>query len=422
MPLDSTYFKSDEECKRIRVRMMMRSGSRRTADRCTVVAALLFLFCPLFAGQPFKAEKLAEIDAATRQAIADKKLPGGVLWVEHGDQVYRQAYGNRSLVPTTEEMAEDTLFDVASLTKVLATAPAIMILVERGQLKLDAAVTNYLPEFAPNGKEGITVKHLLTHTSGLRAGLGGPPELTNYTAAIKLACRETPTAPPGTLFRYSDINFIILGELVNRVSGKPLNEFALEEIYRPLKMSQTMFLPPKSERSRIAPTEVSGNRPLRGEVHDPTARRMGGVAGHAGLFSTVADTARFARMILNGGELDGVRILKKESIALMTSVQSPASVNARRGLGWDIDSGYSRRGTVFPLGSFGHTGFTGTCLWIDPFSKSFYVLFTNRVHPTRDTNIAALQRAIGTLSAEAISDFDFSKVSGALPARATRDE
>lgn len=388
-----------------------------------VLFVFLFAFTKITLGAPaFKAEKLAAIDSSIEQAISEKKLPGAVFWLEHADHIYHKAFGNRALIPDKEAMTEETIFDLASLTKVLATTPSVMILVERGRVDLSAAVTNYIPEFERNGKESITVRHLLTHTSGLRSGLGLPLGFTNYDAGIRLACSETPTPGVGVVFRYSDINFIVLGEIVHRVSGKPLNQFAKEEIFAPLKMTNTMFLPPKALRPQIAPTEVIGNESLRGEVHDPTSRRMGGVAGHAGLFSTVADAARFARMILNGGELDGARILKKETVDLMASVQSPTAIAARRGLGWDIDSGYSRRGNVFPLGSYGHTGFTGTCLWIDPFSKTFYILFSNRVHPTRDTNIAALQRSVATLSAEAISDFDFEHVIGALPVAKVKDE
>lgn len=317
-------------------------------------------------------------------------------------------------------MTEDALFDVASLTKVLATAPSVMILIERGLIELDSPVAAYLPDFAQQGKEAITVRHLMTHTSGLRAGLVGARDLTSYSRAVQLACEEAPQAVPGKAFRYSDINYILLGEIVARVGKQPLNEFAEEKIYRPLRMTNTFFLPLKGRVipiRRIVPTEVEGGIPVRGVVHDPTSRKMGGVAGHAGLFTTVSDTARFARMMLNEGELEGVRIMKAETVRLMTQVQSPRDVQARRGLGWDIDSDYSRpRGSLFPIGSYGHTGFTGTCLWIDPSSRSFWIFYSNRVHPTRDGSIAALQRRLATLSAEAIPDFDFRKLQESLPA------
>src|SRR2546423_394677 len=359
---------------------------------------------------PFDRRKLAEIDAEIAQAIAETNLPGAVLWIEHKTNAFHKAYGNRATSPKTEPMTEGTLFDLASLTKVIATTPAIMLLMERGQVKLDEPVCTYIPEFRANGKEGITIRHLMTHVSGLAAGLPSSPPWSGYQKGIELACAEKPINPPGTFFRYSDINFITLGEVVRRVSGMNLDAFVAKEIYRPLKMSSTGFLPQKSKISRIAPTEKDGTNFLRGVVHDPTARRMGGVAGHAGLFSTAADLARFARMMLNQGELEGVRILKRTAVKLMTSVQSPQDVEAWRGLGWDIDSGYSRpRGELFPLGSYGHTGFTGTAIWIDPFSQSFWIFLSNRVHPDGRGNILPLEKTVATLAAEAITDFDFER-------------
>lgn len=364
--------------------------------------------------------KLAEMDAAIQRGVDEKNFPGGVLWVEHRTNQYHKAYGRRALLPTVEAMTEDTIFDAASLTKVMATAPSIMRLWEQGRVRLDEPVVTYLPEFASRGKDKITIRHLLTHTSGLNAGLGRSPDWKGYDKAIALACGEKPTDPPGMVCRYSDINFIVLGEVVRRVSGKKLNEFAADEIFGPLGMDDTGFLPPAEKLNRIAPTEQVGSQVLRGVVHDPTALRMGGVAGHAGVFTTASDLARMARMYLHEGTLEGVQILKPDTIRLMTSVQSPPTVDARRGLGWDIDSDYSRpRGSLFPLGSYGHTGFTGVCLWIDPFSNTFWMFLSNRVHPTRAGNVLPLQRTLANLSAEAVQDFNFSRVPGALTPRAT---
>jgi CubicO group peptidase (beta-lactamase class C family) len=364
--------------------------------------------------------KLRLMDAAIDQSLSEKHFPGGVLWVEHGTNAYHKAFGKRALVPQPELMTEDTIFDVASLTKVLATAPCLMRLWEQGKVKLDAPVVQYVPEFQAHGKSNITLRHLLTHTSGLLPGLSRNPDWSGYDKAIALACAQIPTDPPGRLFRYSDINFIVLGEVIQRVSGRPLNEFAAEEIFQPLKMVDTGYLPPASKLSRIAPTERIENEVLRGKVHDPTAQRMGGVAGHAGVFATAADVARFLRMFLNEGELDGVRVFKPDTIRLMTSVQSPVGVDARRGLGWDIDSDYSRpRGNIFPIGSYGHTGFTGVCLWVDPYSRTFWMFFANRVHPDRSGNVLPLQRILANLAAEAVTDFDFAHVPGALEPRAT---
>jgi uncharacterized protein YbbC (DUF1343 family)/CubicO group peptidase (beta-lactamase class C family) len=364
---------------------------------------------------PFYAPKLAEMDAAIDQAIAAKKCPGGVLCVEHRRVTYHKAYGHRALVPAEEPMTEDTVFDLASLTKVIACTPAVMLLIERGQVKLDEPVKTYIPEFKGQDKDPITVRQLMTHTSGLRGDIETKTDWHGQPAAIEKACAEKLQGAPGSAFRYSDINFFLLGEIVQRVSHTRLEEFVAREIYRPLNMTDTSYLPPKEKLARIAPTEVVNRVPYRGVVHDPTARHMGGVAGHAGLFSTAADLARYARMLLNHGSLDGVRIFKPETVELMTSVQSPESLPVRRGLGWDIDSGYSGpRGKLFPLGSYGHTGWTGTSIWIDPFSQTFVIFLSNRNHPNESGNVGALRAKLGTLTAEAIQDFNFASVPGAL--------
>ena len=360
--------------------------------------------------------KLAEMDAAIEEAISKKRLPGGVLWLERRHVNYRKAFGSRALLPSVEEMTDDTIFDAASLTKVVATTPCIMLLVERGKLKLDEPVSTYLPEFAQNGKEAITVRHLLTHTSGLRPGIPGRPAWEGYDKGISLALIERPTSNPGAAFRYSDINFILLGELVRKVSGKPLDQFARSEVFLPLRMNDTGFLPSQLNLPRIAPTEKIGESFFRGVVHDPTARRMGGVAGHAGLFTTAADLARYARMMLNKGELDGVQIFRPETVSLMTSVQSPPEVLTRRGLGWDIDSPYAGpRGRHAAIGSYGHTGWTGTSLWIDPFSETFLIFLSNRNHPDESGSVVALRSRLGTLAAEAVREFNYAFVPGSLP-------
>ncbi len=358
------------------------------------------------------------MSAAVGQAIAQKRCPGAVLWLEHRGVAFHKAYGNRALVPGVEPMTEDTIFDAASLTKVVACTPAVMLLVERGRLKLDERVQAYLPEFKGDGKEAITIRQLLTHTSGLRGDIETRTDWHGQAAAIQRACAEQLVGPPGSAFRYSDINFFLLGEVVQRVSGSPLQEFVALEIYRPLQMADTGFLPPDSKRGRIAPTELVNGQPWRGVVHDPTARHMGGVAGHAGLFTTAADLARYARMLLNEGALEGVRIFKPETVRLMTRVQTPETMAVRRGLGWDIDSPYSGpRGAHFPVGSYGHTGWTGTSLWVDPFSQTFVIFLSNRNHPEESGNVNALRARLGTLAAEAIGDFNFAYVPGALAAR-----
>ena len=352
--------------------------------------------------------RLEKIDAAIGRAMDEHRLPGAVVWVEHGSSHYWKAYGHRALIPAAETMTDDTIFDVASLTKVLATAPAVMILWERGQIKLDEPVHSYIPEFSGDGKERVTVRQLLTHTSGLPEGISTHPPWLGAETAIHMACAAKLKAPPGREFLYSDVNFILLGEIVARVSHAPLNEFCAREIYGPLKMVDTGFLPGKEKLPRIAPTQMTAGVMLRGEAHDPTARFMGGVAGHAGVFSTAPDLARYARMMLNLGELDGARILKPDTVRMMTRAQTPPGLKALRGLGWDIDSGYSAaRGAHFPFGSYGHTGFTGVALWIDPFSRTFFIFLSNRLHPDGSGNVLGLYRTVSTLAAEAVTDFDF---------------
>jgi len=408
----------------LNVRLVMKySGSLAARTRFLSLAVLLcWTACksppsPSTAATPFYPGKLAEMDDAIYRATAEKQCPGGVLWLEHRGVSYHKAYGNRALVPATEPMTEDTIFDVASLTKVLACTPAVMLIFERDQLSLDEQVQTYIPEFTGDGKEKITVRQLLTHTSGLRGGIETKSDWQGQQTAIKKACAEKLPSPPGTAFRYSDINFFLLGEIVQRVSHQPLEEFVAREIYQPLKMDDTGYLPPPAKLPRVAPTEVVGNKPYRGAVHDPTARHMGGVAGHAGVFTTAPDLARYARMLLNRGTLDGVRIFKPETVDLMTSVQTPASLTVRRGFGWDIDSGYSGpRGDIFPIGSYGHTGWTGASLWVDPYSQTFVIFLSNRNHPGESGSVSALRAKLGTLAAEAIRDFNFASVPGALAA------
>jgi CubicO group peptidase (beta-lactamase class C family) len=363
---------------------------------------------PLASHEAFRLEKLAAMDAAVESAIANHKCPGGVLWLEHDGVDYHKAYGNRALVPERESMTEDTIFDLASLTKVIATTPSIMLLIERGQVKLDEPVRTYIPEFTGEGRDKITVRELLTHTSGLPPDIETKTDWHGWKTAIQKACAIKLESPPGTVYRYSDINFILLGEIVQRASETPLQAFLQREIFGPLQMTDTRFLPPKSEIPRIAPTEVVEGKPWRGIVHDPTARKMGGVAGHAGLFSTASDLARYARMMLNLGELDGVRIFKPETVRLMTSMQMPPGMTMLHGLGWDIDSPYAGpRGKWFPIGSYGHTGWTGTSIWIDPLSKTFVIFLSNRNHPTEAGSVIALRRQLGTLAAEALEDYNF---------------
>ena len=349
---------------------------------------------------------LKRLDQAVDQAMKEGKLPGGVLWFQHERTVYRQTYGFRSVDPLREIMTEDSIFDAASLTKVIATTPAIMKLVESGKVEVDAPVARYIPAFAVHEKDQVTIRHLMTHTSGLRPGLSLKDPWEGVAEAIRRACDESLVTPPGTKFRYSDINYILLGEVVSRVSGQPLNQFAAEQIFEPLGMRHTRFLPPSDWIPSIAPTTKLGDAYIRGVVHDPTSRRMGGVAGHAGLFTCTRDLAVFARMMLGKGLVDGTRVFRPETVDLMTSVQSPAEADAKRGLGWDIASPYSSpRGHHFPIGSYGHTGWTGTSIWIVPQANTFLIFLSNRNHPTEDGTVVALRRTLATIAAEAIPGY-----------------
>ncbi len=373
------------------------------------------------------AAQLAYIDEAVETEIAKKQLPGAVVLVgRQGKIVWRRAYGHRALEPAPEPMTVDTIFDLASLTKVVATATSVMILVERGRVRLGDPVARYIPEFAQMGKQHITVEQLLTHRSGLIAD--NPIE--DYQKGLEKAWEKiwqlAPLAEAGSRFIYSDVNYLVLGELVRRVSGKPLDEFAAENIFRPLGMKETSFKPDPSLLPRIAPTEKRSGQSavpaadekssggeghwMRGEVHDPRAYLMGGVAGHAGLFSTADDLAIYCQMILNRGEYGGVRVLSPMGVARMTEGRTSggnASDGNTRGLGWDIATAFSaNRGDLFPLGSFGHTGFTGTSIWIDPASQTFVIFLSNRVHPKLDpkqpADVTSLRGRISSIVAASI--------------------
>ena len=341
------------------------------------------------------------LDAIAESAVHDGLVPGAVLVVGHdGTIVHRKAYGSRAIVPAREAMTVDTIFDIASLTKVVATTPALMKLFELGKLRINDPVTAYLPEFQ-GGRSDITVRDLMTHFSGLRPDLDLEPAWSGYDSGVRKALSEKPAWPPGTRFSYSDINFVLLGEIVRRLSGRTLEEYARQAVFDPLGMMETGFRPAASLRARIAPTETDAvtGQPLRGVVHDPTARYMGGVAGHAGVFSTASDLAKYAQMLLDTGE----KLFSPLTVKQFTSPQSPPDQEILRGLGWDIDSGYSApRGELFPIGSYGHTGFTGASLWIDPGSKTYIILLTNSVHPRGGKNLNPLRSKIATVVAAAL--------------------
>ena len=393
---------------------------------------------------------LVNIDRAVRSAIEKREIPGAaVLVARNGKIVYDRAFGNRNLEPRPEPMTLDTVFDLASLTKVVATATSMMILVERGKLSLVDPVAMYIPEFGRFGKEHITIEQLLTH----RAGLPPDNDIADYVGVtadpLKSIYDLKPIYEPGSNFVYSDVGYIVAAEVVHRVSGKTLDEFAEANIFRPLGMKDTMFLPIKKTLdqqsyllnqispvreakvidvpgadsplsryvARIAATANREGHWMRGEVHDPRAFELGGVAGHAGLFSTADDLAAFCQMILNEGRYHGARVLSPYSIKRMiTSIGLPGF--EMRGIGWDINTGFSsNRGDLFPVGTFGHTGFTGTSIWLDPWSKTFLVLLTNRINPDGKGSDIHLRSIVASIVAGAIVEPPYAPVfAGEQPA------
>ena len=340
------------------------------------------------------------VDSIVQDAIRDGQIPGAVVLIGHDGQViYRKAFGERALEPRREPMSVDTIFDLASLTKVVATSIAVTQLVQKGEVRVNEPVAKYIPEFAENGKEEITVRELLTHHSGLPQDLDLSQPWEGRETALQAAYSEKPIFAPGSQFLYSDVNFIVLGALVERVSGTSLDQYCRKNIFIPLNMTHTRFLPPAAWLPKIAPTQFDEHdKMLRGVVHDPTARRMGGVAGHAGVFSTADDLAKFAQALLSGSP-----ILSSLMVEKMTTPQQPPTSTVLRGFGWDIDSPFSsNRGDLLPVGSFGHTGFTGTSLWIDPTTQTYVIVLSNAVHPRGKGSAVALRSKIATAVAAAL--------------------
>lgn len=354
--------------------------------------------------------KLAEIDAAVAEGIRTGQMPGCVVAVgRRGKIAFLRAYGDRQIEPQRVAMTADTVFDLASLTKPIATATSVLLLVEQGKLTLDDPVAKHLPEFGAEGKDTITVGDLLTHQGGLIPDNA----LADYTDGPQKAweriCALNLRSAPGRRFIYTDVGFIVLAELVRRVSGQNVHEFSRDCVFLPLGMTETGYLPPDALRGRAAPTEKRDGDWLCGEVHDPRSHRLGGIAGHAGLFSTAADLAVYAQMLLGQGEYGGVRVLSPATVAAMAT---PHPVpGGTRGLGWDMRTGYSsNRGRSFSDRAFGHGGFTGTALWIDPELELFVVFLSNRLHPDGKGSVNPLAGRIGTLAADAIRDRPAAKV------------
>jgi uncharacterized protein YbbC (DUF1343 family)/CubicO group peptidase (beta-lactamase class C family) len=343
------------------------------------------------------ASALREASEAIEASIAAREIPGAILVVGRGDDVlHRAAYGSRAVQPAVEPMTLDTVFDLASLSKVVATATSVMKLVEAGKVSLDAPVARYLPAFGANGKDGITVEQLLLHQGGLIPDNALGDYEDGPALAWERICALGVKSKPGEKVTYTDVGYIVLAELVRAVDGRALDVFAREELFAPLGMTDTTFLPSATTAARAAPTEQRDGRWMRGEVHDPRAHLLGGVAGHAGLFSTADDIGRYCRAILAGGVLDGRRVLAEATVRDMTRPRWLKNRKDARALGFDVDTGFSGpRGARFPRGvSFGHTGFTGTCFWLDPETEAYFVLLTNRVHPDGKGDVGSLRRRV----------------------------
>ena len=352
-------------------------------------------------------------DSITRvldRAVADSAFPGAIAVVGTREGALASYAVGRIDWPASAPVPDErTLWDLASLTKVVGMTTAMMQLVEQDRVDLDAPVVRYIPEFAGPGKERVTVRHLLTHSSGLPSWRPLYKEATTADTAVAIVFATPLDTVPGARMVYSDLGAIILGKIVERVSGESLDGYLTRHVFAPLGMTSTLYRPDASLRARIAPTEFDPwrQRLIRGEVHDENAFMLGGVSGHAGLFSTAADLSRFARMMLAGGELDGVRVLRASTIAQFTAVQDPGL--SHRALGWETPNGQNSAGHLMSARAFGHTGFTGTSLWMDPERGTFVLLLTNRVNPSRQNTriglvrIALADAAIAALQASASS-------------------
>ncbi len=344
-----------------------------------VAFLLLLLLWPTLAAA--QAPDFTGVDEAANALVTSGEIPGVVVLIGRGDEVLlHRAYGSRRLVPEPAPMMLTTIFDIASLTKPFGTTLAVMSLVERGAIKLDAPLGRYLREFRGRRFEGATISRILTHSAGFAALPPNRAVAPRFPEAAWALARVPLEYPPGTGFQYSDTGFILLGEVVRRVSGERLDRYLERVFFRPLDLRDTSFRPRDAVKSRVAPTDYASGHLLQGEANDARARLLGGVAGHAGMFSTAADLARLCRMLLNGGTLDGRQYLKSETVALMWEPNPDGQ--ATRTLGWDLSSPFSRTlGPFFPMGSVGHTGFTGTAVWLDPASRTYMIVLTNRVHP-----------------------------------------
>jgi CubicO group peptidase (beta-lactamase class C family) len=342
-----------------------------------------------------QATRAAELQAALLAGMETGRVAGAVALVGRGEGTLAfAAAGLRSVQPRAEAANRDTVWDLASLTKPLATASCVLALVDAGILVLDAPVARWLPEFGEAGKESITVEHLLRHASGLPAANPMDDYARGPDEAWRCICASTTSSRPGARRVYSDVGYIVLGKLVERVDGGSLEDSVHRRVLEPCGMRTACFNPGEGLLERCAPTEANGGSMLRGSVHDPRARALGGVAGHAGLFGTVDDVARWCRMVLRGGDSDGVRVLSAQACRLLLEPSALEPGSAPRTIALDADPGNAARGGSFPAGtSCGHTGFTGGSLWLDPATRGFVVVLSSRLHPDGQGDAKPLRRA-----------------------------
>lgn len=374
--------------------------------RTFLIICLFFCASPLFAADELlDAGRAATIDYMLERAVSQGSIGGGVVLVGNRSGVtYTASRGKIGFSADATALTERTIFDIASLTKVVATAPAIMKLLEEGRITLLDPLTRWFPEFEGTEREDITILNLLTHTSGLNDIAISSVE--PFSAAIHKVALQKNVRLPGSRFLYADINYILLSELVHRASGLSLDRYCREKLYGPLGMGDTMFLPPRELAGSIAPTMGSANELLTGVVQDENARHMGGIAGHAGLFSSASDLSRFATMILNNGRLPGIQVLTERVLEQMTTPYFYNNGNVVRGLGWDIQSPYSSpRGSFFSKMSFGHTGYSGSSIWIDPERNLFVILLTVRYNYRDPRQINRLRSDISTIAASVFSHY-----------------
>lgn len=369
-----------------------------------IITTLLTLMLCLSIGcqqlqEEIRKPSFSEIDHVIEEEIEKGNFPGAVVLVgKHDDILYWEAFGNEVIEPYEETITRNTIFDMASLTKPIATATSIMILRDRKAIELNDYVGAYLSAFACNGKEEVRIKHLLNHTSGLPAYMSAAKLKEQFGSpcpekVIEKICGLEAVSKPGEEFRYSCLGYITLAKIAEAVSGKSIGDFSRENIFAPLGMNNTAYNPPDSWKKDVAATQIIDQQLIRGAVHDPLAKLMGGVSGNAGLFSNAYDLSIYCRMLLNDGIWDGTRVLSPEAVTILTTAQAYG-----RAYGFDVNSSYSSaKGSYAPEKAFCHTGYTGTSIVCDPASKAFVIVLTNRVHPNDEGTVKPVRSEVADI-------------------------